>query len=228
MKNALLILVLLVGGVTLLPIEFIVFVLAYPFDKKSRVINWYSKIWGWYLIHGVVGSTVKIEGRENIEKGKSYVIVANHCTLYDIPMIQLLNLNFRWVSKREVLWMPVIGMVLAMQRSITIKRGDAKSARAMMTKGTELLKSGVSVAVFPEGTRSKTGKVGEFKAGAFIMAKSADCEVLPLYLYNSYDMVNPKKWRTRLRVKILPPMKIEGKVGEFSKKLNEQYRQELD
>lgn len=229
MKNILLAIMILIFGLILVPLGFITYLLVLPFDKNMKVINFVSTLWSWFLIYSHFGSSVKIEGKENIVPKKSYVIVANHNTLYDIPMVHFLKINFRWVSKREVLKIPIFGLVLAMQHSILIRRGDPSSARKMVTRGVELLGRGVSVAVFPEGTRSKDGKVGEFKAGAFIMAKSADVEVLPVILYGSRELLSEKKIRRhKLRLKVLPPMKIEGKVSAFSKELNELYKKELN
>ncbi len=227
-KKIILTLVVLIGGVTLLPIELLAFILTRPFDKKSKVINFFSKLWGMWLVYGNIGCTLKIEGKENLEKGKTYVLVANHNTLYDIPMVHFLNINFRWVSKREVLKIPIIGLVLAMQRSITIRRGDPNSARKMLATGEKILRSGVSVAVFPEGTRSKTGEMGKFKGGAFIMAKSAEVEILPVVLFGSRDALLGNPRRTKLRIKILPAVPSVGrKASELAKELNDKFSEEL-
>ncbi len=229
MKNILLAIMILIFGIILLPLGFITYLLVLPFDRKFRVINFVSTLWSWFLIYSHFGSSLRIEGKENIVPKKSYVIVANHNTLYDIPMVHFLKINFRWVSKREVLKIPIFGLVLAMQHSILIRRGDPSSARKMIAKGVKLLGDGVSVAIFPEGTRSKDGRVGEFKAGAFIMAKSADVEVLPVMLYGSRDLLTQKKIKpVKLRLKVLPPVKIEGKVSQFSKELNDLYKKELN
>lgn len=229
MKKVILGLIVLIGGVTLLPIGFLLFILTRPFDSKSHVIHFMSKMWSGWLIYGNVGCYMKIEGQENIEKGKTYVIIANHNTLYDIPMMHFLNINFRWVSKREVLKIPIIGLVLLMQRSITIRRGDAASARQMLVKGEKLLRSGVSVTIFPEGTRSTTGELGSFKGGAFIMAKSAEVEVLPVVIFGSREALKGWPRPLPLMLKILPPVSMQGRrIGEFTKEMNDKFRQELN
>ncbi len=228
MRVAFLAIVLLLGGVVLMPIGIIIYLISWIFDPKFVVMGYYSKVWAWWIIYGNAGCSLKIEGKEHIKRGKAYVVVANHNSMNDIVMGQLLPLNFRWVSKREVFLMPIFGWVLFLQRSLTIRRGNAASAKKMIADGVKLLKSGVSIAVFPEGTRSRDGKVGEFKPGAFLMASSADVEVLPVMLYNSKKALNPKLRRVKLRVEVLPPRKIEGKISNFAKELNELYRAELD
>lgn len=190
---------------------------------------YYSKLWAFLNIKSNPGWTLEIEGKEKIQKGKSYVIVANHNTFLDISMMHFLPMNFRWVSKREVLKIPIIGQLLLVQRSITIRRGDPASAKYMLTTGEKILRRGISVAIFPEGTRSKTGEVGKFKPGAFLMAKSAEVEVLPVMLYESQKTKQGAFARVKLRVKILDPIDPKGvKLGEFAKELNQVYINEFN
>ncbi len=231
MRKLYMMLVVMTGSLLLIPFGFLLFILTQAFDRKAVVMNWYSGVLSWWLIKGNIGCRLTVEGTENIEEGKAYVVIANHSTMLDIPMVHFIpKLNFRWVSKREVLFIPIFGWVLAMQRSITIRRGDAISARAMMAKATKVLNKGVSVTVFPEGTRSKTGKITDFKPGAFIIAKSAEVDILPVMLYNAKAQLDtPLFKRVDLRVKILPPVSTAGrKLGELSNELNELYRTELD
>ncbi len=231
LRKIYMILVVITGSIILLPFGFVIFILTFPFDRKAYIMNRYSRVLSWWLIHGNVGCRLTVEGAENIEDNKAYVIIANHNTMLDIPMIHFIpKLNFRWISKQEVLYIPIFGWVLAMQRSITIKRGDAISARAMMSRAVNVLNKGVSVMVFPEGTRSKNGKIGDFKPGAFIIAKSAEVDILPVMLYNANKQLSAKLFeRVDLRLKILPPVDTsKKKMSELSNELNELYRLELD
>ncbi len=228
MRKYLLLLILLSIGIVLVPLGVMVMLFVRPFEKKGTSGSWYTAIWSWPLVYFNLGCTLKIEGRENIEKGKNYVIIANHSAMLDIPMVQLTGLDMRWVSKSSLLFFPMVGIVLLVQNAILLKRGDAKSAKNMMQKGVGFLKKGVSVSIFPEGTRTKDGKIGEFKAGAFLMAKQAGVDVLPMFLYNSTE-TEGNKGRVKLRVKILPPQQIgEQRLSEFSQNLNEMYRKEFD
>lgn len=220
---------ILVLGVLLIPIGLLLYALLYYVDKKWYFGKYYSRVWSFILIKMNPLWSLKIEGKEKIDKKKTYVIVANHNAFADIPMMHFLPLNFRWVSKQEVLKFPVIGVVLRIQRSIVLKRGDPNSAKAMLTKGDELLKNGICVSIFPEGTRSKTGDVGKFKPGAFLMAKSAGVEVLPVMLYNARETKHGAYHRVKLRVKILDPVDIsKRKLSEFSQELNQVYINEFN
>ncbi len=125
---------------------------------------------------------VKIEGKEHLEKGKNYVIVSNHQAFYDIPLLHMLKFNARWVAKRELLRFPFVGHAMLIHGDILLKRGDAASAKAMFTKAKRELERGVSIVIFPEGTRTKTGRMGRFKEGAFLLARQTGAEILPVVI----------------------------------------------
>mgnify|MGYP003204137551 CR=1 FL=1 len=92
--------------------------------------------------------TVKFDreaGREKIDRGKAYVIVTNHQSMLDVPLMYVLPLNFKWVSKREVMRIPIFGWVLQMHGDIAIERGSSRSARHMMEEADDYLSRGTSV-----------------------------------------------------------------------------------
>ncbi len=225
MRKFIILLYLLSFGVILIPIGLATLILTYPFDRKLVIMNLFSRVYAGLLVYGCHNTVFRIEGKENIEKGKTYIIISNHRSFFDIPQLQLLPINLRWVSKREVLQIPLLGWVLAMQGSITVKRGDKDSARSMMKKGKKLLQKGVSIVIFPEGTRSKTGKIGHFRAGGFLLAKSAGVDILPTMLYNSKEGIEGKIGKkVHLTLKILPPVDINScSVKEMAKNFEEQY-----
>ena len=132
----------------------------------------------------------------------------------DIMSLYFVPLNFRWVSKAEVFKMPYIGPMLWLHGDIAIQRGRAAEAMAKVVRdGKMWLDRGVSVAIFPEGTRSKTGEIQRFKGGAFVLAKEAGVEILPVVLDGTRDIFRPKSfwfnWKLRLTVKVLPPISAE-------------------
>ena len=186
----------------------------YPFDKKRRVVHELSRIlsfiW-WYL---PPTWSRRIEGMENVDRKKPYVIVLNHNSIFDIVSLYFVPLNFRWVSKQEAFKMPFIGPMLWMHGDIAIKRGRATESMAKVLRdGKMWLDRGVSVAIFPEGTRSKDGEIQRFKGGAFALAKEAGVEILPVVLDGTTKILKPKSfwanWRHKLTVKVLPPISAE-------------------
>ena len=173
-------------------------VVCYPFDKGRRVVHELSRI----LVR--------------IYRKKSYVIVLNHNTVIDIPTLYYIPLNFRWVSKREVFKTPFFGQYLVLHGDICINRGRASEALEQMVRDGKLwISRGASVAVFPEGTRSKDGEIHRFKAGAFTLAKEAGVEILPVVLDGTKTLIKKNalfNWGNRITIRVLPPVSA-GRVA---------------
>lgn len=188
-------------------------VVCYPFDRGRRVVHELSRILvrTFFLVPPFWRQ--RIIGRELVDRRKRYVIVVNHNTVIDIPALYYLPLNFRWVSKREVFRTPFFGQYLVLHGDICINRGRASAALEQMVRdGREWLSRGASVAVFPEGTRSRDGEIHRFKAGAFTLAKEAGVEILPVVLDGTRTLIGPRamfNWRNRITVKVLPPVAAE-------------------
>ena len=149
----------------------------------------------------------KISGLENVDKNKPYVIVINHNSMVDIISLYFVRLNFRWVSKQEVFRIPFIGPMLWMHGDIAIQRGRAtESMKKVIRDGMMWLNRGVSVAIFPEGTRSKNGEIQRFKGGAFVLAKEAGVDILPVVMDGTTKIFRPKSiffnWKHCLTLKV--------------------------
>lgn len=152
-----------------------------------------------------------MEGLEHVDRKKSYVIVLNHNTVIDIPTLYYIPLNFRWVSKREVFKTPFFGQYLVLHGDICINRGRASEALEQMVRDGKLwISRGASVAVFPEGTRSKDGEIHRFKAGAFTLAREAGVEILPVVLDGTKTLIRNNamfNWGNRITIRVLPPVR---------------------
>lgn len=185
-------------------------VVCYPFDKGRRVVHDLSRILvrTFFLIPPCWRQ--RIVGRELIDRKKQYVIVVNHNTVIDIPALYYIPLNFRWVSKREVFRTPFFGQYLVLHGDICINRGHATAALEQLVRdGKMWISRRASVAVFPEGTRSKDGEIHRFKAGAFTLAKEAGVEILPVVMDGAKTLIKKNKlfnWRNRITVRVLPPV----------------------
>ena len=192
--------------------SFIALIVCYPFDKKRVVVHTLS-IWITNAVFGLSGIKRKVIGMENIDPKASYVMVLNHNSMADIITIYNLPLVFKWVSKREVYKIPIIGRLLLFHGDIVINRASAKEAMQLVhDKGKEWLSKGASVAIFPEGTRSKDREIHNFKAGAFLLAKDAGVPILPIVLDNTDKMMRKgffMNWSNRITIKVLPPISKE-------------------
>jgi 1-acyl-sn-glycerol-3-phosphate acyltransferase len=194
-------------------ITWIVLVICYPFDKGRKVVHWCSKMICMFFWKVPFTWKQRVTGLENIDKNKSYVIVLNHQSMVDILSLYFVPLNFRWVSKREVFRIPYIGQLLSIHGDIAIDRSKgADSMRKVTELGKMWIDRGVSIAMFPEGTRSKSGEIGRFKQGAFALAKEANVEILPVVMHGTRDVLKKNfmvNWRNRLSVSVLPPISVE-------------------
>lgn len=133
---------------------------------------------------------VKVEGREHLKKGQSYIFVANHQGVFDIWMLYgFLGKNFKWMMKKELRKIPLVGKACEKANHLFIERGNTVETTKALERAREILRSGMSVCVFPEGTRTKTGNIGHFKRGAYILAKDIQLPVVPITINGSYDVL---------------------------------------
>jgi 1-acyl-sn-glycerol-3-phosphate acyltransferase len=150
-----------------------------------------SKIWARVMLLASF-SRVDISGKEKIGKGRSYIIISNHQSHYDIlALVTSLGVQFRWIIKKELLKAPLFGYALYAARNIFIDRRNTESARDSIRKGLERLPAGASVMFFAEGTRSADGRLGEFKKGGFAVALENGFPILPVTV-NGSRKVLPK------------------------------------
>jgi 1-acyl-sn-glycerol-3-phosphate acyltransferase len=193
-----------------LPVAFILWLIAIPFDKRRLMNN------RWMVIQGIVLTKmspfwkVVVDGREKIDQNQAYVIVPNHQSMLDIVFFNMLHHRLRWVSKIEVFKIPIVGWEMRMVKYIELVRGNKASVVKMMESCVESLQEGISVVIFPEGTRSLTGEIGKFKPGAFQIAVKTDKPLLPVLIDGTGDIL-PKKGflfgsRIVVRIRVLDPI----------------------
>lgn len=154
-----------------------------------------GKCWAW-IITRVFLLPVTVEGRENLEPGQSYVFVANHQGAFDIFLIYgFLRRNFKWMMKVGIKKIPFVGFACTASRQIFVDKRGASKIKETYIQARKTLSSGMSLVVFPEGRRSFTGKMGEFKKGAFLLADELQLPVVPLTINGCFKvMPRTKDW----------------------------------
>jgi 1-acyl-sn-glycerol-3-phosphate acyltransferase len=162
--------------------------------------------WGRWLLLGI-GCRVSISGLENIEEGKPYVFACNHSSALDIPVLfKALPKNFRWIAKKELFRIFLFGPAMKKAGYIPLDRSNRKAARESLDTASARIKAGASVVIFPEGTRSRDGRVGDFKTGGFLLALKAEQPVVPVMISNACNILPP-------RTVLLRPGKITVQIG---------------
>jgi 1-acyl-sn-glycerol-3-phosphate acyltransferase len=124
---------------------------------------------------------VKVEGRENIKPDTSYIVLTNHQSSYDIFLIYgWLGIDIKWMMKKELARIPGLGFGSKKVGHIFLDRSNSRAALESLNEAKRRLVNGISVVVFPEWTRSTTGKLGPFKRGAFKLATDLGLPILPV------------------------------------------------
>ena len=147
-----------------------------------------GKLWAQFIVR-VLLLPVKVEGRENLKKGQSYVFVANHQGSFDIFLIYgFLCRNFKWMMKRQLRQMPFVGKACESAHHIFVDKRGPSRIRETYDKARRTLQGGMSLVVFPEGARTFTGHMGVFRRGAFMLADELQLPVCPLTINGSFDV----------------------------------------
>lgn len=142
------------------------------------------------------GVRVRISGREKLLPGETYVYLPNHQGNCDAPVIaHAVPGNFSGLVKKEIMKLPVLSLVLKQSGFIPVDRRDPAKAHASVDRAAALLREGRPFVSFPEGTRSRDGRLGEFKKGVFIMAIKAQKPVVPITILNSNAIQPPGAYR---------------------------------
>jgi 1-acyl-sn-glycerol-3-phosphate acyltransferase len=149
-----------------------------------------GKLWSMFMIR-IFLLPVKVEGREHMKKGQSYVFCSNHQGAFDIFLIYgFLGRNFKWMMKQSLRKMPLVGLACEKAEFIFVDNRNAGRIKHMYEKARATLRDGISVVVFPEGRRTETGKMGPYKRGAFMLADELQLPVVPLTINGSYDVMS--------------------------------------
>ena len=179
---------------------------------KGRFWGYYpAAIWSW-LFCRILLLPVEVVGRENLDKNTSYVFVANHQGAFDIFLIfGFLKHQFRWMMKKSLEKIPFVGLACKAAKHIFVDQTSPSTIKETMEDARHILQGGLSVTVFPEGTRTKTGKMGRFRKGGFLLADHLQLPVVPITLDGPFEVLPRTKGfyfveRRKLRMIIHKPI----------------------
>jgi 1-acyl-sn-glycerol-3-phosphate acyltransferase len=159
------------------------------FTRTGNVVHIIARIWGRAILF-VSRIRVTVKGLENIDPSQSYVYMANHQSNFDIPVLLAhLPVQFRWLAKAELFRIPIFGRAMRGAGYIEIDRFNQKSAFESLNQAAGKLKNGVSIMMFPEGTRSRDGKIRPFKKGGFVMAIGSGEPIVPVIIKGTWPIM---------------------------------------
>jgi 1-acyl-sn-glycerol-3-phosphate acyltransferase len=217
------------SSIALYPVAVLIWAVTAPFDRRRALLHRFTCFWASLYTWLNPAWPVTVVGREKIRPGVAYVMVSNHLSLLDILVLFRLFTHFKWVSKIENFRVPFIGWNMSLNRYIKLRRGDRQSIVRMLKACEEVIAAGSSIMMFPEGTRSPTGRMRAFKPGAFEVALRTKSAVLPIVLQGTADAL-PKRGfvlqgRHPISLRVLDELPYESFRDESVPELTERVRQ---
>jgi 1-acyl-sn-glycerol-3-phosphate acyltransferase len=165
-----------------------------PFDKRRKLQHSLCYWWSDAVIHMNPYWRVEVQGLENIDKDRTYVAVANHQSMADIVLLFQTRMQFKWIAKDSLFRIPFLGWCLSLAGHVRLARNKVSSIRRAYREASVWIDNGVSMMFFPEGTRSDTGEVGAFHAGAFKLARKKKVAVLPIAIQGTARAMPKGAW----------------------------------
>ncbi len=202
------------------------------FDRRLFMMHNAARLWGRLILQINPAWRERITGLENLSPGENYVIIANHQSIADIlVLLSIFPQQFKFVAKRELYKVPFLGWHMAASGYMALDRASPESGKAIMLKAINWLKRGASVLFFPEGTRSRDGRIYPFKLGAFKVAFESGCKILPIVIDGTGSAVPKHSWKLTtpsfFKVAVGAPVSLEHVKPEELARAAESVRQEM-
>ena len=206
-------LLLWVAGLPITLMLFVVVLLSLLVDRSGRCVHSIGAFWC-RIVLALSGVRVTVRGIENVPKDRPVTILSNHQGAYDIPVLQAyMPMQYRWVAKKSLFSIPVIGWTMTLAGYIDIERDDAGKAYKSIEAAAEKVFSGTSILIFPEGTRSQDGTLLPFKKGAFRLAMGSDVDILPVAVQGTGGIMKRGRYSitpAAVTLSFAPPISTEG------------------
>jgi 1-acyl-sn-glycerol-3-phosphate acyltransferase len=185
------------------------------FDREGVRMHALAAVPWARMILWVSGVRVEAFGTENADPNVARIYMSNHQSAFDIfALLDKLQINFKFILKQELMRIPLLGFAMNRAGYIAIDRRDPKRAVVSINEAARKIRAGTSVLVFPEGTRSPDGRRRPFKKGGFHLALKSGCDIVPVTIVNSYQIM-PKGSLRIHRGKIImvigTPISMEGR-----------------
>ncbi len=164
-------------------------------DRKGHAAHWCARAWSW-LILATTGVDVTVKGLEKVTPGETYVFISNHQSIYDIPVIfASVPFQLRIIAKESLGRFPFLGWHLIRAGHLLVDRSNPDRS-GILNRWRKLVADRLSLIIFPEGTRSRDGRVGQFKAGSFLLALEAGLTIVPLSVSGTVHVMKKDRLMT--------------------------------
>lgn len=214
-----------------LPVLLILMIIQHFNRKAAERVSRSMVSFALNLIGLTVSAHVHIKGMENIPGQEPVLFIGNHLSIFDIILVYpRLKRPVGYVAKKELKHIPVFGAWMRLIECTFLDRSDIKQALLVINESIGKIKSGISIFIFPEGTRSKTGEVAEFKAGSFKIATRTGCPIVPVAIKHTNEIIRthmPFIKTTDVYVEFGKPVEISSLDREGRKKLHESVRETI-
>jgi 1-acyl-sn-glycerol-3-phosphate acyltransferase len=199
-------------------------------ERKGKLFRWLSKRYAAAAVR-MLGVTVEARGVSRVDPSRGYVFMSTHASHLDSPALAIaLPQPTFWVFKKELARIPVFGWVLLALGQVMIDRSNAKQARESMEEAGRELTGNLSILIYPEGTRSKDGRLQPFKKGGFHLALQAGLPLVPVRVSGSHALLPPGALTVRpgrVAVELFDPIPTEGKTDRDIPELMDRVRAAL-
>ncbi|WP_138429795.1 lysophospholipid acyltransferase family protein [Fodinibius saliphilus] len=174
---------------------------------------------------------ISITGNVDIDDREPYIMVCNHLSQADIPLISNLPWEMKWVAKKELFDTPVIGWMMKLAGDISVDRRAADRKEKTFEQARFYLEKGCSVIFFPEGTRSRNGKLNAFTRGAFELAIREQKPILPMVIDGTQNTLPKRSWKfgmaKQIKLKILEPVSADNYDIQDTRAFSEHIRNQI-
>lgn len=168
-----------------------------PIDRKGKITHYLSKAFGGGILL-IAGVKVETEGTELLDPNAEYIFISNHQSYFDIPVLmKAIPNNVRFIYRKDITKIPILGWGMYLGGYIPINRDNVREAMKSLKESVKKIKKGISVVIFPEGTRSYNGKLGDFKRGMFVLADEAKVPLVPTSVIGSINIMPRNKFQIK-------------------------------
>lgn len=209
---------------------YVVLKLILPSSASHALVQKVVRFWARTTLLST-GSTVQVEGKENLPEHRNICFISNHQGMFDIPLVLgFIGIPTGFIAKQELFKVPVLSHWMREIPCVFIDRGSARKAIESFNAAAEVIKSGHPMVIFPEGTRSRSDQMGEFHQGSLKLAAMAGATIVPLAIKGSWRMmeIDKKIHKVHLRMKILPAINPSDPIYNDKHNLSGHLHQLID